>query len=807
MFHGDLSALMRKYFLLSFFALGFFIAPFLHAPAAYAAVDCNIDYCVSGTISSDTTWATTTAEYVVQGNLTINSGVTLTINPNVIVKFDAGLHFTVNGTLVATSTAGNEIFFTSIKDDSVGGDTNGDVTATSPAAGNWDGINFNSGSTGTLDRVRVRFGGYTGFGSTAYTNIYNNGGVVSLDNSHVATTSFYGIRSTAGTTTVTNSEIFGHSRGVYIESGGVVDISDSEFHDNSYGVESEGSKTLTLTDNSFSSSGGAVNLILSNGATLTHSGNTASGNGTRGFLVTGNIATSQTWTADADMPYVVSDIVVPSGKTLTVNSGTIMKFNSTASDIIVNSGGTLDVNGALNDLVYFTSIKDDDVGGDTNADASATSPATYDWNGIKINSGGSGSIDYAMLRFGGNTSGFLGMLYNTGGILTIASSTVATSSYTGLLHTSGTTTLSASIFQNNGVSIKVEGGTTTIKSSNLRNSSYGVEVVGGSVSIASSTIGDNSGYGIAAVGGNVTTRLSSFYGNARGFSVSGGNFKSLLDNIYENSSYGVYTHTTTSSTTIDVAHIHDNGGAGVHISGGGASTYIFASEINNNGGDGIYVADEDGDIKIQSNWFHDNTGDGVFSNEPLGAGLVTAEYNYWNAAGGPNDTGGDGADILYIDYNPYITALHSVSTQDSVDASKNLFWAWTGITGSNRESDWHFALAAWTELDLGSNVNIATSTGTTYLQVSTTTGSDLGWVGLYNSFLDPDTIQFNEYYIGSTDYDANDGAKRKNAMIHELGHALNLNHSSSTLNVLYPIVQPVTEVGPQDESDYYYLWQ
>ena len=64
--------------------------------------------------------------------MTVASGATLTIEPGVIVKFNhqwpspRKIIVAPGGALVAAGTAGNEINFTSIKDDAVGGDTGGD---------------------------------------------------------------------------------------------------------------------------------------------------------------------------------------------------------------------------------------------------------------------------------------------------------------------------------------------------------------------------------------------------------------------------------------------------------------------------------------------------------------------------------------------------------------------------------------------------------------------------------------------------------------------------------------------------------
>ena len=46
---------------------------------------------VSGTISTNTNWVLGSSPYIVKGNLLISSGVTLTIDPGVVVKFDENI--------------------------------------------------------------------------------------------------------------------------------------------------------------------------------------------------------------------------------------------------------------------------------------------------------------------------------------------------------------------------------------------------------------------------------------------------------------------------------------------------------------------------------------------------------------------------------------------------------------------------------------------------------------------------------------------------------------------------------------------
>ena len=157
-------------------------------------------------IKTNTTWKLSDSPIIAADWVAVRAGAKLTIEPGVVVKFSAPDVYDraifVQGTLEAVGSADQPIIFTSIADDTVGGDSNNDGTATSPSPGDWWKLVFQNSLNNKLSNVIIRYGGTGGSNtvenyrsqlvitdSTITNNVaalWNNDGDLTISNSVIA---------------------------------------------------------------------------------------------------------------------------------------------------------------------------------------------------------------------------------------------------------------------------------------------------------------------------------------------------------------------------------------------------------------------------------------------------------------------------------------------------------------------------------------------------------------------------------------------------------------------------------------------
>lgn len=149
--------------------------------------------------------------------------------------------------------------------------------------------------------------------------------------------------------------------------------------------------------------------------------------------------------------------------------------------------------------------------------------------------------------------------------------------------------------------------------------------------------------------------------------------------------------------------------------------------------------------------------------------------------------------------SPTFASAHFTGT-DAVDGGEI---RWGTAEGSTKwTTARNHAISTW---DAMGAVNIAGDTATTGEDLSfrDVNYSDVTWSGNYDprtGFVD--VIEFNSYYFN--DFTE---AQRKHTALHELGHALGLDHHSIQVNVMCSGFKNYTVLGTHDKADYNELWK
>jgi len=303
---------------------------------------------LTGTLTTDVTWAPACATAYVVHDVDIPAGMSLTITAGTIVKMSGNM--IVHGALEIAGTAADPVTITSVNDNSVGGKTG---TGT-PAAGAWGGIEASGPGLLDIEHARVE---YASTGVSAATT-----GSVQLVDDDLSGVTAGGVDIKGGDVTVEGDDVTGS--GTFP----------------AYWVHSASLDLGQLW------------------------GNSASG-GNPGFFLSGTVGVSSTWQPQQAPWLVQCGLDVPAAIAVTVAAGVVIKGTGTnyvgngcLSNVpSVSVEGALDVMGTAASPVVFTSVNDSSAGGKTGTGT----PAASDWGGIEVSGAGSLDLEHAKLSYAG----------------------------------------------------------------------------------------------------------------------------------------------------------------------------------------------------------------------------------------------------------------------------------------------------------------------------------------------------------------------------------------------------------------------
>ena len=299
------------------------------------------------------TWTNHGVPYVIDGNVTVTDGDTLTIDPGTELRFNGAYILQVDGTLSAIGDVLNPILFTS--------------NQVSPTAGDWGQIFFSTSENSIMDHCLVEYAG----GGANPTGVNLLSSDISIQNSTIRQSGASGINMSASSPTLSTLTV--------TENLGI-------------GINCDVSAFPTINNCEISNNGDfAISMYAHNIDNITNV--TITGNTKNSIRVRSAPVSTGNWRNHA-VPYVIAgNITVSGGNTLTIDPGTELRFNG---DYTFQVNGALSAIGDSLNQIIFTSNQ--------------ANPAPGDWRQLYFSSSDPGTIlDYCNILYGGSNTAALNL--------------------------------------------------------------------------------------------------------------------------------------------------------------------------------------------------------------------------------------------------------------------------------------------------------------------------------------------------------------------------------------------------------------
>ncbi len=385
---------------------------------------------VAGMIARHTLWESPNV-YLVTADVTVDSSVTLTMQAGVVVKFqyqEGGSQkrcLTVNGSLDTQGTPDAPVVFTSERDDTCGGDSNGDGAATTPAAGDWGYVKITRFGS-AISGCQFRYGGRRDIGAGARDYmlwITGSGAPVDVQDCmfrYALDVALHYEQGDYPIAPIISANTISDCPGGLVLSGRRLNratLSGNTVTACGFAIECRDCSPR-IEANSLTNNTGHP-LKLTDGSTPRCVGNRIASNTLQSIAVCGILSGHSVWEdiQGLGLPYFVGEeVTVSAGGTLTIRPGVVVKFrhqDSAYRKCGLRVNGSLCARGLPRALIIFTSERDDAHGGDSNGDGAATRPSAGDWGTIKTMQV-TDTVEYCAFLYGCYTdAGDYGVLRNT----------------------------------------------------------------------------------------------------------------------------------------------------------------------------------------------------------------------------------------------------------------------------------------------------------------------------------------------------------------------------------------------------------